>query len=334
LPKKTTRDTDFLFLTAMLRARESRMLTAEKLDRLAQLPDFNEAAKAVSELGYPDMTGMSLSGLDKALGDYRAGLFRELEGHGAAVPLLDMFRLKYDYHNIKVLVKAAGANTSGDHLLSASGRVPPKVLSEAFITGEHRDLPRAMASAMTDAFGILSRTFDPQLGDLEVDRHYFDELSGLAADIGHPFVTGYVRLLIDSANLRTVVRSLRTKIGGDTLKAALIGGGSVNPGQLLTVSPDGEELQDVFSAGLLSEAARLGRSAVAGGPLTAFERACDDAVTAYLSQAKMHSFGVPPVVAYIAAAEGEITAIRMILTGKLSGIEPAVIRERLRSSYV
>ena len=38
-------------------------------------------------------------------------------------------------------------------------------------------------------------------------------------------------------------------------------------------------------------------------------------------------------VAYLAAVEGEITAVRMILTGKLSGIEPETIRERLRDLY-
>ena len=33
---------------------------------------------------------------------------------------------------------------------------------------------------------------------------------------------------------------------------------------------------------------------------------------------------------YLALLEGEITAARMILTGRLAGIEPEVIRERLR----
>jgi len=42
------------------------------------------------------------------------------------------------------------------------------------------------------------------------------------------------------------------------------------------------------------------------------------------------SFGAPPVIAYIAALENEITVVRMILTGKLTGAEPLLIRERLR----
>ena len=44
-------------------------------------------------------------------------------------------------------------------------------------------------------------------------------------------------------------------------------------------------------------------------------------------------FGEEAVLAYLAAVETEITAVRMILTGKLAGIAPQTIRERLRDLY-
>ena len=40
------------------------------------------------------------------------------------------------------------------------------------------------------------------------------------------------------------------------------------------------------------------------------------------------------MVAYLAAKENEFTAIRILLTGKLAGLEPDTIRERLRDAYV
>lgn len=332
--KNKTKDTDFLFLTSMLRARESKLLTNEKLERLVDISEFEDAVKVLSDYGYPDMSGMSITTVDESLCDYRAQLFCELYGFREAVIFLDLFRLKYDYHNIKVLVKAAGANTTGDHLLSAAGRIAPKPLAEAFITGERRDLPIMMTEAMGKAFGTLSRTFDPQLADMVVDRQYFAELTELAQKIDLKFVTGYIHILIDSANLRTVVRSLRSKISTDFIKDALIAGGSIRTELLLKISPSGEELKDIFTASLLSNTAQLAPAAIAGGALTTFERSCDDAVTLYLRQAKLVSFGPQPVVAFIAAVEAELMSIRMILTGILSGIAPEIIRERLRNSYV
>ena len=84
---------------------------------------------------------------------------------------------------------------------------------------------------------------------------------------------------------------------------------------------------------LAPNTAILALSRVSGGTQTAFELACDNAVTNYLRQAKLKGFGAEPVIAYMAALEAEITAARMILTGRLSGIAPAVIRERLRETY-
>ena len=39
------------------------------------------------------------------------------------------------------------------------------------------------------------------------------------------------------------------------------------------------------------------------------------------------------MTAFIAAQETEITAVRMILTGRLAGIAPETIQERLRDLY-
>ena len=68
--------------------------------------------------------------------------------------------------------------------------------------------------------------------------------------------------------------------------------------------------------------------------MTRFEKACDDAVTAYLSQAKYIAFGDAPVAAYLAAKENEWTAIRVIMSGRLAGLSKETIRERLREAYV
>ena len=70
------------------------------------------------------------------------------------------------------------------------------------------------------------------------------------------------------------------------------------------------------------------------GPLTAFEKACDDALTAYLDGAKSVPFGEEVAVAYLHARESELTAARTVLSGRLAGLDGEVIRSRLRDTYV
>jgi V/A-type H+-transporting ATPase subunit C len=40
------------------------------------------------------------------------------------------------------------------------------------------------------------------------------------------------------------------------------------------------------------------------------------------------------VIGYLAARESELTAVRIIMTGRLAGLKADLIRERLREAYV
>ena len=326
------KDTDFLFMTAMLRAREASMLKGEKIDRMLEAPGFDDAAKLLLDCGYPDMSGMGMEQIEDTLQTHRGEIFNEISGYSYARDLLDLFRIKYDYNNVKVLVKSAGASIDALYLLSGSGRVDAKALNDAFVTGQRGDIPAPVAAAIDAATGILSRTGNPQLADIEIDKIYFGELSALAKKLNNDFITGYVRLLIDSANLRTFVRSARTKRDDNFLLSALIPGGSIGVEQI--ASSYGDNSLSLFSSDALKQAVYLGSEIMGDGAQTQFERACDDAVLTYVTDTSYVSFGAVPVIAYLTKLEWELTVIRMILTGKLTGISKDIIRERLRECHV
>ena len=82
------------------------------------------------------------------------------------------------------------------------------------------------------------------------------------------------------------------------------------------------------------EAAALGAKALSGGLLTDFEKACDNALSAYLDAARLIPFGEAPVLAYLAARETEYTNLRIVLMGRMAGVPADVIRSRLRAGYV
>ena len=182
---------------------------------------------------------------------------------------------------------------------------------------------------MEEAKAVLARTGNPQLADMILDKAYFSELKKAARSAESSFLEGYAEILVDSANLKSAVRILRMGKGEEFLRSVLISGGSVDEGRIASAG-DAEGVAALFASGALEKAAALAAEAVSGAGMTAFERACDNAVGEYLSDARLVSYGSEPLIAYMAAVEGEITAARMILTGRLSGIAPGVIRERLR----
>lgn len=330
---KKIKDTDYLVLTAVLRAREPKMLGSERTERMLSAASFDEAAKILVECGYPDMSEMDAAGVEKALEKHRIDIVTEIAKLSPDKSVADIFRMKYDYHNAKVIVKAEGANVDGESILSYGGRIDPLVLSEAYRQESFADVPAHLAGAMIAAKNILARTQNPQLADFELDREYFSELVDECEKIGSGFLSGYVRLLIDSANLRTYARTIRMGRDADFMRLALIAGGNVRPDSI-SVDPSGDTLGELFVFSPLYGAAQLARNAAGGESMTAFERECDNAIVSYLSSAKMRAFGEEPEIAFLAAVENETTAARMILTGRLSGIDPSILRERLRESYV
>ena len=97
-----------------------------------------------------------------------------------------------------------------------------------------------------------------------------------------------------------------------------------------------EALGEVFRSGPLAQAAGLGAKLAqpGGASLTAFERECDNALTAYLAAARRIPFGEEAVVGYLYAKELEFTAIRAIFAGRAAGLDGDTIRSRLRETYV
>lgn len=325
--------TDYLYLSAYLRAKEASLLRRERLERMAAAPNAAEAARVLAECGYPELENASEAELDAAFAARREAVLSDVEKLCPEKALVEIFRLQYDYHNAKVLVKSEAAGTDTGALLSPSGRVPPEKLAEAFRQDDWRAVPAAFAQAVREARSTLARTSNPQRTDMGLDRAYYAEAFSLASQLSGDFCTRYLRLSADAANLRSAVRCLRGRMDEGVLRAALIPGGDVPVGSIpRRVYAEG--VAAVFTDSRLAEAAALGQQAAEGGALAAFERACDNALTRFLDEAKLVGFGPEVTAAYLAALDGEIVAARMILAGKRAGVSHETLRERLRESYV
>lgn len=333
MPSKIN-ENDYLHLSARVHALEGRMLTRERIGRMLDAPTAEEAAKVITECGYEEMSNLTPAAIDAVLSRTREAIFADLRKAMPDPRLADVFGIKYDYHNIKALIKAEAMGQSADHLLLSGGRYGAAALKADYEKDDLRHVSDTFRAAVAEAKELLATAGDPQRADLVLDRAYFAELLEAADATGSAFLRGYAVLLIDSANLRAAVRAARMGRDLHFLRAALLPGGSVDPALIAEAALGGGDLAGRFSSTLLREAADLGATLLGGGSLTEFERLCDNAVTAYLAAGRRVSFGEQPVVGYLYAREAELTAIRVILAGKLAGLSAEILRERLRDTYV
>ena len=348
------KDTDYLALSARIHAMEGRLLTRDRMDRMIDAREESEALKVLTECGYGGAEGLRAQDVERVLATARAETFQELSTAAPDPRVVDVFRLKYDYHNAKVLVKAEAMGIDAGRLLLDGGRVPASGLAENYQKEQLGGLSLRFQSAIREARETLAASHDPQLADLALDRACYEEMAQLArekqADLvllsgdlmdGETVYRETAQALSQALGgipcpvfLRAAVRVARMGKGSEFLSQVLLPGGSVS--QRTLAAARGEELSALFQNGALAQAAELGAKAArpAGGSLTAFERECDNALTRYLGDARRVPFGVETVVAYLYAKEAELTAIRTILAGRRAGLDGAVIRERLRETYV
>lgn len=120
-------------------------------------------AKLLAECGYAEN-----SPLEEALREHRETLYKEL---AAAVPeprLIELFQLKYDYHNIKAILKAERRGISPEGLLLSGGRYDAERMQNEWHQ-EHRLTASDAARDAAEKAAALLRENDPQGADLVLD---------------------------------------------------------------------------------------------------------------------------------------------------------------------
>ncbi len=327
------KDTDYLCLSAQIRSMERNLLDHARMERMLEAPTVEEAARLLTEVGYESFDAHSDRALNHALLQRRVDLFEELYRYAPEPQIIDVFKLKYDYHNLKTIIKSRGSDVTA--LLVDAGRIPAEeLLRRHQESGNWEFLNPAMEAAAREGERVLAETGDPQRSDALIDRAFYAEMLELAVGTKCPYLERYVRTSIDAANLRSVVRTLRMGRSAAFLKEFLFPGGTVRLDAVLSGAVNGE-VERTFHGTALQEAAHVGEEAVQNGTsLTTFEKLCDDAVLAQAGAARRIPFGVEVVIGYVAAREAELTNVRIIMTGRMAGIPAETIRERLRESYV
>ena len=174
----TYRPTDYLYLSARLRAREAALVGKDRLARLAELGSAEEALSALISEGV--LNGDAKSDPEGALD----ALLREEYGTVRAAapnPALFAFLLyPTDCHNLKSLLKCHYRGVSPDALLIDAGSIPTEELAGLFERVPDT-VPAHMRAAVDEARVAFERTGDPREIDFLLDAACFADMSENAA---------------------------------------------------------------------------------------------------------------------------------------------------------
>ncbi|MBL4932350.1 V-type ATP synthase subunit C [Clostridium paridis] len=321
-----------------LRVLETRLLDRTKLERMSEASSIDEVFKLLGETEYSNIVANI-----KKFEDYEEILSIELNRVYKSIyeispvrSIVDVMSIKYDYHNLKVLIKGKYLNKDFSNLLIPVGRIELSKLKNFIETEYYRDFNKVMRKTLESVIKDFEEKKDPQNIDIIFDKGLYEELKELDKEIGDKFLHSYITSLIDLTNLKTLLRVRKQNKGRDFFGNVMILGGSIDKDKLFSLLTDApENISTKLSYTNYKDILKIGiESYVKEGTSTVFEKLSEDYIMELMKKAKYVSFGLEPIIAYIYAKETEIKLLRIIMVGKLNNISEDLIKERLREAYV
>ena len=149
------------------------------MERLLEARSDEEASKLLQECGYPGAGRRPAGGAwTRRCPQAREALLADLGDSAPDPRYIDIFKLKYDYHNAKAVLKAAAVGTDPARMLMDMGRVPRVGAEERHgEQGTGRRCPDLLPEAVAEAKNVLDTTRDPQLSDIALDRWMYRDMA-------------------------------------------------------------------------------------------------------------------------------------------------------------
>ena len=328
----------YAYAVGRVRAMETRLLDHSKIERMVEAKGADEALKVLSESEYAEYLANldSVHQFEQVLDAELRRIYLELRKISPEPRLIGLFSKKFDYHNLKVLIKANKLGEKRDELLVKDvGNIDLDQLIHAVSDDDYSNLPPRMRQAAEKLSEQFRMEADPQLVDLLLDRAMFEECQEMADDLKSPFLQDYLTNQIDLLNIKTYLRVRRLNRPKDFLELALLRAGDVDMTKLVQLAEPLEVLVDrlMFTryAHVVEEGVQTYQKT---NTLTRYEKLADDHLINYAKKAKYVTFGPEPIVGYLLAKENEIKMIRIVMIGKINQLPTEEIKERLRDVYV
>ena len=301
-------------------------LKGAQLDRLYAAKTYEEARKTLMEVGFTDNESADFQTVADEHVQHACRLVRAVTPQPEVT---DCFQLRYDVHNLKVLLKSRFLAKKPEYL-SACGTLDVAKLRHAVAERRYDALPEAFRDALNRLEKQLAIKLDPMLIDVRLDqamyRYAFEQLRGRKASPAY-------RYFESKADLQNIIMLLRARAMGKSaafFADLAIEGGRVPVATLRKAFEDTDRLPKLMSAYGPKVQLAVAKAALDAKALPALEKEMDDYLLGLFSLCKYQTDGVEPLIRYLLLRQREATDVRLILAGKQNGFAPEAVAERVR----
>lgn len=317
----------YTYQVARIRCREMKLLSKSDMDMLMTNPDFDSCMRTLFDKGFGTGTEKTLEEIlkveDEKLWNFMKELLKDLS-------VFNVLLYPIDYNNLKAALKSAVTDGLVTGVFKAGGTVNHEIFEKAVKENDFSKLPKEMIEPAKKAYTSLLQTHDGQLCDIILDKACLENIKSAGEKSEDLLIKSYAEITIAIANIKIAVRSQRTGKSLDFVKNALIPCDTINVSKLATATVKGlDEIYSVLSYTKYSDCVEFLKESN-----SAFEKYCDNKIMGMVKKQKTNPFTIGPLIAYVIARQTEMSAVKIILSGKINNLKSEMIRERLRDMYV
>ena len=326
----------FIRASITTRVYEKNLLTSENLKRIIDTDNLEEALSSLNDTKYGEL----IQKIDRPE-DYEKVLSQMLlDSYKAMIKispdenLVHYLEEKYNFHNLKVLVKELIQDADYSLIYIDIGKIDlvkiKRNLKEDLIDNDK------YLSYAQKALDLYKENKDPQDIDLSLDKDFYEKLLEDSENLDYESLINFTKERIDLTNLKTLLRIKGQGQSVDLLEKALIDGGNIDKNLFRdSLNVDKNSYSNLFfkeksypQVKKSMEESDLNKS------MQKLEKVIDNHLMDFAKESKKVSYGPEVIMGYLISREMEIKNLRIILTAKLNSLSREFMEERMRDLYV
>ena len=302
---------DFILPVSMIKVQEKKLLNEDRLIKMLETNSFKEILRILNDTdySYSIATTMQDDEYEKIINGELERVFkftREISKNNQEI--VDLAALKYEYQNLKLLLKDKG-NVLDVYNISTGIIDKEELMNNFNEVKKYKDLKEAC---------------------IKLDKMYLKHLLKLSNSTNIPLFIDYAKISIDRYNIVTFLRLKKQNRNVDYLDDILVDGGSISKEELIKVYFNNTYLS-LFKKKIET---KTWDTFEKNGDILEIEKIFDNMIISLAKEYKYITIGPEPIFTYIIAKEYELKALRLIMSAKLNDINIELVKSRLRGVYV
>jgi V/A-type H+-transporting ATPase subunit C len=309
-------ESKYAYSFGVVKELERLLLTKDKFDRLIEAKNIQELMALLSETPYGEV---NTENFENVLAQELKRVYLDFIKLAPDKQFIDFFFLEYEFHNLKVLLKAKLQEKLDVEQFFIDVGEAGKEKFSALLKLELSDIIKQLENykeIIQEVATKFEQVKDPRIIENILDRALFEKMYSYAD--GSELLKDIVNIYADMANLKIAIRSENLARAKDLIVF-------VSRGKLTV-----KELHTLYEKGLEYLVSTMSRYYEKIIPLAVeyyerehswllLEKLIDDYIIKKLKE-RTYCISVEPLIGYILAKKTEIKLLRMLIVSKLANI--------------